>query len=177
MRKVIYLVVILFCFGTGFMNLDSNDWKPVELPGYLSGDEGGRVLPIENWEENLVGEWDFYARIGTSTWQGKAIYNADKAFVKKLSYTFEKGGDEYKSGGTFRGTWSMENEILYEVKKTCNFSPAYEVCNSLGDTIAYGKLDSDLWEYEVPYFNEEKIEIRGRHLSGTGEIIYRFTRI
>jgi hypothetical protein len=177
MRKIMYLLVILFLFGTGFMNLDGNDWKPVELPSFLSGEIGERILPIEEWEEILIGEWSFKANLGDKIWKGTAIYAADKTFVKKLLITKQTGKDEYKSGGTFRGSWYMENGILYEVKEKCVFFPVYEICEELGDTLSYGKLDSDLWEYEISYFNKRKIEIRGKHLSETGSNIYRFSRM
>lgn len=179
MQRFIYSAVVLFLFGTGFLNLDGNEWNPVDVPSFLSGETGERVLSSEEWEDILVGEWEFVSDFGYITYKGKVTYDAKGTFVRKISYLDDSNEYPVRSGGTVRGTWSKntDSDTWLELSEKCTFSNIEESLCATFSEANYGEIESDIWDYRVVYFNHSKIVIRAEHLSGEGSRVYRFDRI
>lgn len=179
MRKIIYIGFVGFLFVMGFLNLDGNDWKPVELPEFTTSffETGERILPKEKWEENLTGTWEYTTQINQVLFKGTISYNPDKTFVRKGSYRWKTKDEDIKSGGTVRGIWgASDNNTWFEKIEKCKFEPNQNVCDYYTGTITYGAVDSDIWDYKVIYFNASRIEIRAEHLAGDDYQVFKFTR-
>ncbi|GAB5552879.1 MAG: hypothetical protein Sapg2KO_24700 [Saprospiraceae bacterium] len=180
MRKFIYIAIILAFLAVGFTNLESNEWRPTELP-VRSNIE--KVLPEEEWNNILIGEWDFITVFPTSEiYKGKVIYNRDSTFVRKVSYSKKTESGKLKAGGTVRGTWQVNTaqdegfSNWHESSSNCNIQPvSYALCNGFKNVL-YGNVSSDIKDYEVLYFNHDRIEIICTSLATDEIITYRFTR-
>jgi hypothetical protein len=175
MRTIIYIGLVGFLFISGFFSLKSNDWEVRELPSFLEvGSSVDRVLPFEDWESNLIGNWKLKVSFVNSTWKGKISYNEDKTFVQRLSYESES----FKSGGTIRGRWQMNEDGTWtEFNEECNFSNKSELlCSWFGDEDLYGLKEDATHDFTVPYFNHDRIEIRSESLADGSISIWKFTR-
>jgi hypothetical protein len=179
MSKVIYLVFVLFCFGTGFMNLENNEWNPVELPSFITFETGERILPVEEWSSILIGEWKFNTDYSEYRYSGTATYYEDSTFVRKISYKDESGNNVIKCGGTVRGKWSVSEDknVWTEMSENCGFSDLEEDLCNIFFHVEYGEVESDTEDYEIIYFNHSQIEIRVKYLSGNGGYRYRLTKV
>ena len=89
MRKIIYIALIGFLFATGFMNLEGNNWQPVELPSFITGDTEEKILSFQEWKNIMIGTWDFTTNMNSELFTGTVTYNPDGNFVRKISYFFE----------------------------------------------------------------------------------------
>lgn len=181
MRTVIYFILILVLFGSGAYNLIGNEGRPSELPFFFEDTSEPRILPNDEWEKVLVGEWEFKTSFASRVLKGTVSYNPDKTFIRRLSYKEGYGDGLIQAGGTVKGTWEVNlNRTWVENANYCNIQPTnqYDVCRLFfNQPVIYGEREEDTWIFELRYFNNSKIVFQAKALSGDGVQNYIFTRI
>lgn len=180
MRTIIYFGVVGFFLVSAFLNLDGNDWQPVELPKVVTSlfESGEKILPSEEWEEILIGKWEFLTSSSSSKkYEGTVIFNDDKSFVRKVSYSIGTN-PKRTAGGTIRGTWEVKGDMWIEKVSECNIIPEYlSVCEAFEPLTIYGEKESDYFDYSISYFNQDRVVIVRRDLSDNDKVIFKFDRM
>lgn len=184
MRKIIYIGFVGFLFVMGFLNLDGNDWEPVELPKFANNlfESGERIIPIEEWRDNLTGRWKFKTVMGKTSWKGEVVYRPDSTFERKITYKQKLKNKTERAGGTVKGKWSIseDNNSWLEIAKgeDCKILPEqYNVCSDFVGSVYYGESEHPVWVHELVRFNQEEIEIRSLWLGNDETRITKFTRV
>lgn len=181
MKSGIYFILILFLFGSGAYNLIKNDGKPTELPFSLEDTSEPKILPNDEWETVMLGEWDFRTTFRSRVFKGTVTYNPDNTFMRKVSFKEGSGKSLVQAGGTLKGTWKVNPDRTWvENADYCNIQPTneYDVCGIFFDEpVTYGEAESDTWLFELRYFNNSKIVFQAKSLADDDLRTYSFSRI
>lgn len=193
-----WAVVLSFFVSGGWLMINKDASAPYEIP-YLSGasleaiSDGSlittKIAPVEEWEDILIGKWSYsfvepYGQL-VYTMQGEVEFKEDGTFFKYITwrhfgskYSFEKNDPKIVAGGSYSGTWEMDNEIWKEKRLKCKITKTHndargdlDVCGvfyKLNEAKIYGQFNDEENKSKVTHFNRDNIIIESKSFA-TGE--------
>ena len=205
MKNIIFFAIVIFLFYRGITNFleKKETGTPLEI-SFLNGNFGSfedivnpyvgtKILPKDQWRDILLGEWEYrYSEKPTSYYyfdgifRGTVHFKEDSTFVRKFWFNGDiYDENDYNPSGKFFGEWRMMEDgngwvedidpnrfSTNESDDTRDFNLLLYFSRKYGD-----KSEDDLWENEIIYFNENRIEIRVKYLGEKPIRTYRFTKI
>ena len=202
MKSNIFLVAVFLLIAAGiFMFTDTGKDT---FSNFSFSFSDGVILPKSEWEETLVGTWDFDIAFNAPTrihrFTGDVEYKSDKSFSRYINMKYYdyatpsrvKESEEYMrviGGGRITGTWSIsedgnfwrENITTCEVSNSFNDESrynSYTACRfyPVSDIVTFGEINLAGTRFKLKTFNADKIIIEGESFEDDGKRVFVFTR-
>ncbi|MCW5921442.1 MAG: hypothetical protein KIS77_03805 [Saprospiraceae bacterium] len=195
-RTILFVLLLLILFIGGPLFYFRDD---LELPSFLS--VGSKVSPYHEWEEILLGKWDFYGKwksptLGIWTFEGDVEFFAKDSFQRRVTikhYNSDSKDDDYLyflQGGSISGHFVVDTikGNWKEIVSDCDLLPPsivgysykdFDACYkyySVGNGWFFGNYQSKEVSSTIVKFNRDKIVTKESRFSDDFKQIYTFRR-